>query len=114
MNSAGKIDQLNAFLFKMQSGKHNLSGAKAMKFRNAKCRVWQRDSERRNLHQIWGDARKIEIGSIEKNGAFAGISFSGIPDGGSLIEGGFFYTVEISRFTLVTPKQGNMLVEIEN
>ena len=39
-------------------------------------------------------ARKIEIEAVEKHGAPDRISFSQIPNGGSLIEGRFVYTIK--------------------
>ena len=64
-NSSDKIDQLSALRFEMRSGKHSLYRGKVGKFRKMKCLVWEIDSERRNLQQIWGRCEEIEIEAIE-------------------------------------------------
>ena len=47
----------------------------------------------------FGDAaRKIEIGAIGKHGTFARIPFAEIPNGASVIEGRFVYTIKINPF----------------
>ena len=82
VNSADQIDQLNALRFKYRQKSAICIERKVGKFRETKCRVWGRKSERRNLQQIWGRCGKIEIGSIGKHGAFARMPFSVIPAGG--------------------------------
>ena len=63
----------------------------------------------------YGDAaRKVEIGAIGKHGAFKMPHFSEIPEAGSLIEGLFAHTVQISRFRPVVNRPELMLVKIEN
>ena len=54
----------------------------AGKFRKTKFRVWE-EIPKEETYKKYGDASGgIEIGSIEKHGAFARMTFSEIPDGG--------------------------------
>ena len=59
-----------------------------------KFRVLGKKFRKKKLTKIRRAIGKIEIGAIGKRGDFAMIPFSEIPDGGSLIEGEFVYTME--------------------
>ena len=57
-------------------------------------------------HKYGGAARKIEIGEIEKHGAFIRIPLGQIPTGESLFEGRFVYTIKTNPFRRDMGKQG--------
>ena len=61
-----------------------------------------------------GAERRIEIEAIGKHGAFIRVPFSEIPEGGSLIEGRFAYTIKNKPIADGRKKTGRTWVEIEN
>ena len=80
--------------------------------------AWDEKKEipKEETYNKYGDAaRRIEIASIEKHGTFAQIPFEQIPNGVSLIEGGFVYAIKTNPFrrdmrkpTLISMKTENL------
>ena len=72
MNSADRIDQLNALRFKMQSGNKNSPwGKKRGNFENEMPGM-VKEIQKAETYNKYGDAaRKIEIDAIGKHGASA-------------------------------------------
>ena len=81
VNSAGRIDQLNALRFKIQTKKRNFPREKSGEISgNVIPGMGGRNPERRNLQQIWGDSENRnriywETCDLREN------AFSEIPDG---------------------------------
>ena len=79
INNSQKVDQtdpLAALGSEMKAKSHNISRERAnqswkMKYRECE----KRNPQRRNAKQIWGFGKKIETGSIAKQGTFFRIPF---------------------------------------
>ena len=81
-NNDGRVDQLNALRFEMQSGKRNCpipySGGIS---ENVTPAIWNAIQGDETYEKYGVAARKAEFDATGDHGAFAGIHFSGIPDG---------------------------------
>ena len=83
VNSADRIDQLNALRFQMHSVKFNLSRPNSGEIsENGMPRTRQEIQKEETPNRYVGADRKVEIEAIGELGAFKRIHFSGIPDGG--------------------------------
>ena len=57
---------------------------------------------------------KLKLALLGNMGLFLRIPSPGIPEGGSLIVGGFAYALEIKQFRPTIPKHAPTLEKIEN
>ena len=90
-NSAGRIDQLNALRFEMQSEKHNMSRGESEGIWEIKCRVRERKFQKKKLATNMGRCAESRNRIYWEECDIRGIPFSVIPDVKSLIDGRFVY-----------------------
>ena len=80
VNSADRIDQLNALRFKMQSGNKNSPREKSGEISENEMPRMGKEIPKAETYNKYGDAAGgIGIGDIGKHGAFAEMPFSEIP-----------------------------------
>ena len=71
----------------MKSKKSKLASSKSEEILENEMPGMRKEMQKEETFSKYGyAARKVEIGDIEKHGTFRRVNFSGIPDGGSLVE----------------------------